>query len=34
VKAKDIKATIEKANNNLITKVELIDIYEDEEKLA
>ncbi|MFK7780162.1 MAG: phenylalanine--tRNA ligase subunit beta [Candidatus Gracilibacteria bacterium] len=33
-KAKDIKTTITKANNNLITKVELIDIYENDEKLA
>ncbi len=33
VKSKDLKATIEKTNQNLITKVELVDIYEDEVKL-
>ena len=32
-KWKDIHATIEKADQNLIQKVELIDIYESEEKL-
>jgi phenylalanyl-tRNA synthetase beta chain len=32
-KWKDIHTTIEKANQNLIQKVDLIDIYEDEEKL-
>ena len=34
VKSKDLKTTIEKTNQNLITKVELVDIYENEEKLA
>jgi phenylalanyl-tRNA synthetase beta subunit len=34
VKAKDIKLAIEKTNPSLITKVELVDIYEDEVKLA
>ncbi len=34
VKASDIKTTIWKTNGNLITKVELIDIYENEEKMA
>jgi phenylalanyl-tRNA synthetase beta chain len=34
IKAKDIKQTIEKTNPNLITKVELFDIYEDATKLA
>ena len=33
IKTKDIKITIEKSNQNLITKVELVDIYEDEIKL-
>lgn len=33
VKAKDIQTTIEKANIDLIRKVELFDIYEDELKL-
>ncbi|MFC1798100.1 hypothetical protein ACFLY2_03140 [Patescibacteria group bacterium] len=33
VKSKDLKATIEKTDAKLITKVELVDIYEDEEKL-
>lgn len=33
VKGKDIQATIEKSDQNLIQKVELIDIYESEEKL-
>lgn len=33
-KWKDIKLAIEKTNSELITKVELIDIYENEEKLA
>jgi len=33
-KWKDIHSTIEKSNTNLIKKVELIDIYENEEKLA
>ena len=33
VKSKDLKATIEKTDTKLITKVELVDIYEDEEKL-
>jgi phenylalanyl-tRNA synthetase beta chain len=33
VKNKDLKATIEKTDAKLITKVELVDIYEDEEKL-
>lgn len=33
IKAKDIKTTIEKTNPNLITKVDLFDIYENEEKL-
>jgi phenylalanyl-tRNA synthetase beta chain len=33
VKWKDIHATIEKTNVNLITNVDLIDIYESEEKL-
>jgi len=33
VKNKDLKATIEKTDSKLITKVELVDIYEDEEKL-
>ncbi len=33
IKAKDIKTAIEKTNPNLITKVELTDIYEDDEKL-
>ena len=32
-KTKDIKLTIEKSNQELITKVNLIDIYEDENKL-
>ncbi len=32
-KAKDIFTSIEKTNPNLITKVELTDIYEDEDKL-
>lgn len=34
VKSKDLKATIEKSDAKLITKVELVDIYENEEKLA
>lgn len=33
IKARDIKVAIEKTNPNLITKVDLFDIYEDEEKL-
>jgi len=33
-KAKDIKQAIENTDKNIINKVELIDIYEDEEKLA
>jgi len=33
IKSSDIKIAIEKTNQNLITKVELTDIYEDEEKL-
>jgi len=33
IKAKDIKTSIEKTNPNLITKVELFDIYEDKNKL-
>jgi phenylalanyl-tRNA synthetase beta subunit len=34
VKSKDLKSTIEKTDAKLITKVELVDIYENEEKLA
>jgi len=33
VKSKDLKATIEKTEQKVITKVELVDIYEDEAKL-
>lgn len=33
IKIRDIKTTIEKSNQNLITKVDLLDIYENEEKL-
>ena len=33
IKTKDIKITIEKSNQELITKVELLDIYIDENKL-
>lgn len=33
IKAKDIKVTIEKTNNKIITNVDLFDIYENEEKL-
>lgn len=34
VKAKDIKLAVEKSDSKIITKVELFDIYENEEKLA
>ena len=34
VKSKDLKSSIEKTDSKLITKVELVDIYEDQEKLA
>jgi len=34
IKAKDIKTTITNTEQNLITKVELIDIYENEEKMS
>ena len=33
IKSKDLKMTIQKTNTKLITKVELVDIYENEEKL-
>jgi phenylalanyl-tRNA synthetase beta subunit len=33
IKTKDIKLNIEKSNQELITKVELLDIYIDENKL-
>ncbi len=33
IKSKDLKAAIQKTDIKLITKVELVDIYEDEEKL-
>lgn len=34
IKARDIKQTIESSNKNIINKVDLIDIYENEEKLS